>query len=59
MKFNSVKEYFYKLNSRGYQLMMVPLIFFILYNAQWIVKLPELILINRRLQGFCFLPCAS
>lgn len=29
MKFNSVKEYFYRLNNTGYQLMMVPLILFI------------------------------
>ncbi len=34
MKFNSVKEYFYKLNNTGYQLMMVPLIVFIGYYAQ-------------------------
>jgi len=31
MKFNSVKEYFYRLNNTGYQLMMVPLILFIYY----------------------------
>jgi hypothetical protein len=34
MKFNSVKEYFYKLNNTGYQLMMVPLILFIGYYSQ-------------------------
>jgi hypothetical protein len=33
MKFNSVKEYFYKLNNTGYQLMMVPLILFIYHYA--------------------------
>lgn len=33
MKFNSVKEYFYRLNNTGYQLMMVPLIIFIYYYA--------------------------
>jgi hypothetical protein len=35
MKFNSVKEYFYKLNNTGYQLMMVPLILFIGYYSQF------------------------
>jgi hypothetical protein len=34
MKFNSVKEYFYKLNNTGYQLMMVPLILFIYFYSQ-------------------------
>ncbi|MBL7870448.1 MAG: hypothetical protein JNM78_02465 [Cyclobacteriaceae bacterium] len=34
MKFNSVKEYFYKLNNTGYQLMMVPLILFTGYYSQ-------------------------
>lgn len=34
MRFNSVKEYFYKLNNTGYQLMMVPLIVFIGYYSQ-------------------------
>jgi len=34
MKFNSVKEYFYKLNNTGYQLMMVPLILFIYFYTE-------------------------
>lgn len=34
MKFNSVKEYFYKLNNTGYQLLMVPLILFIYFYSQ-------------------------
>lgn len=34
MKFNSVKEYFYKLTNVGYQAMMVPLILFIFFYAQ-------------------------
>jgi len=34
MKFNSVKDYFYKLNNTGYQLMMVPLILFIYFYTQ-------------------------
>lgn len=34
MKFNSVKEFFYRLNNTGYQLMMVPLILFIYFYAQ-------------------------
>ena len=33
MKFNSVKEYFYKLNTTGYQLMMVPMLVFIYHYA--------------------------
>lgn len=34
MKFNSVKEYFLKLNNTGYQLMMIPLILFIYFYTQ-------------------------
>jgi hypothetical protein len=34
MKFNSVKEYFLKLNNTGYQLMMIPLILFIYFYSQ-------------------------
>lgn len=41
MKFNSVKEYFYKLQSSGYQLMMVPLIVFILYYAKIGIEVVE------------------
>jgi uncharacterized membrane protein YesL len=33
MKFNSVKEYFLRLNNTGYQLMMVPMILFIYHYA--------------------------
>lgn len=33
MKFNSVKEYFLKLNNTGYQLMMVPLLVFTYHYA--------------------------
>jgi hypothetical protein len=50
MKFNSVKEYFYKLNNTGYQLMMVPLILFIGYYSQayffefkFKIEVPELV----------------
>jgi hypothetical protein len=39
MKFNSVKEYFSRLDSIAYQLMMVPLIIFILNYAQSLVDL--------------------
>ncbi len=46
MKFNSVKEYFYKLNNTGYQLMMMPLIIFIFFYSQSIVTLPGLILLD-------------
>ncbi len=34
MKFNSVKEYFIKLSSNGYQRMMIPLVIFIFYFGQ-------------------------
>lgn len=34
MKFNSVKEYFYKLTNMGYQAMMVPLILFIFFYTK-------------------------
>lgn len=34
MKFNSIKEYFYKLTNGGYQRMMLPLILFTLYFGQ-------------------------
>lgn len=34
MKFNSVKEFFYKLTNSGYQTMMLPLIFFTIYFGQ-------------------------
>ena len=47
MKFNSVKEYFYKLNSLGYQLMMIPLILLIIYYSQWVIKLPQLIMVDK------------
>ncbi|MBN8577561.1 MAG: hypothetical protein J0L66_11505 [Cytophagales bacterium] len=33
MKFNSVKEYFFRLNNAGYQLAMVPLIVFIFHYS--------------------------
>jgi len=54
MRFNSVKEYFYKLNSRGYQLMMIPLIFFIFYYSQWVIELPELVLVNKEVARALF-----
>lgn len=34
MKFNSIKEYFYRLTNGGYQRMMLPLILFTLYFGQ-------------------------
>ncbi len=34
MKFNSVKEFFFKLYNRGYQFMMIPLILFIFFYSQ-------------------------
>ena len=38
MKFNSLKEYFYKLNIRGYQFMMLPLLIFILSYLQSLIN---------------------
>ncbi len=47
MKFGTVKEYFYKLNNTGYQLMMIPLIIFIIYYSQPIIDLSELVILNQ------------
>lgn len=41
MKFGTVREYFSKLYTMGFQLMMLPLVLFIIYYAQWIIKMPE------------------
>ena len=43
MKFGTVREYFSKLYTMGFQLMMLPLVLFIIYSAQWIIKMPELV----------------
>jgi hypothetical protein len=47
MKFGSVQEYFSKLYSIGFQRMMVPLILFIVYYGQWIIKMPALAKFDR------------
>lgn len=44
MKFNSLKEYFYKLSIRGYQFMMVPLLIFILFYLQSLTSVTFIIL---------------
>jgi hypothetical protein len=54
MKFNSVKDYFYKLNNRGYQLMMVPLILFTFYYAQSIVKMTGMTVLNQEISSVLF-----
>lgn len=54
MKFSSVKEYFYKLNNRGYQLMMVPFILFILFYAQSILNLYSLVFISQEIASILF-----
>jgi len=59
MKFNSVKEYFYKLNATGYQLMTVPLIPFILFYAQSIIDLSWLIFFNEAISIILFLGLCS
>jgi len=54
MKFNSVKEYFYKLNNTGYQLMMVPLILFTFFYSQSIVNLSGLIIFDQEISRILF-----
>jgi hypothetical protein len=54
MKFNSVKEYFYKLNNRGYQLMMMPLIIFTFFYSQSIIKLSGLVILNPEISRILF-----
>ncbi len=49
MKFGSVREYFYKLNTVGLQLMMLPLILFIIFYSRPIIKLPELTLFTKEI----------
>lgn len=52
MKFNSLKEYFYRLNSVGYQALMVPLILFIFYYAQSFFYEPRLMVPDPNLQRY-------
>jgi hypothetical protein len=54
MKFNSVKEYFLKLNNTGYQLMMAPLVIFTFFYMQSIVLLPDLIIISKEISRILF-----
>lgn len=54
MKFNSVKEYFYKLNNTGYQLMMVPLILFILFYSQSIIHLSGFTILSQEISRILF-----
>ncbi len=51
MKFGTVREYFSKLYTMGFQLMMLPLITFILYYAQWIIKMPELVKLDKEISN--------
>ena len=44
MKFNSLREYFYRLNTLGLQLTMMPLIIFIFFYSQTLTKLSFVIL---------------
>jgi len=55
MKFDSVKEYFYKLNTTGYQLMIVPLLPFILFYSQSFVDLSWLVLFSEAISNILFL----
>lgn len=52
MKFNSLKEYFYRLNSVGYQALMVPLIVFIFYYGQSFFYEPRFVVADPNLQWF-------
>jgi hypothetical protein len=54
MKFNYVKDYFYQLRNMGYQLMMLPLILFIVFYSQSVIKLPSLTLLNDQLSRIVF-----
>lgn len=51
MKFGTVREYFSKLYTMGFQLMMIPLILIIVYYAQWIIKIPELVKFNKEVSN--------
>ena len=48
MKFNYVKAYFSQLSNLGFQLLMLPMILFILYYSQSVIKLPDLRLFNEQ-----------
>ncbi len=50
MKFNSMKEYFYKLNNTGYQLLMVPIILIILYYSQLLAHLTGLVVLDKAIE---------
>ncbi len=51
MKFGTVQEYFSKLYTMGFQLMMLPLILFIAYYAQWIIKMPGLVKLDKEISN--------
>jgi hypothetical protein len=55
MKFGTVREYFSKLYTMGFQLMMLPLVLFIIYSAQWIIKMPELVKFDQETSRVLFL----
>lgn len=59
MKFNSVKEYFYKLNNTGYQLMMVPLILFIYFYSQSYFYQDSSMLKQQNLVDYLFMALAG
>jgi hypothetical protein len=48
MKFNYVKAYFSQLSNLGFQLLMLPLILFIIYYSQSVINLPDLRLFNEQ-----------
>ncbi len=55
MKFGTVREYFSKLYTMGFQLMMLPLVLFIIYYAQWIITMPELVKFDQEISSALFL----
>ncbi len=54
MKFGSVKEYFYKLNNRAYQLMMVPFILFTFFYTQSILNFYTLTVLDKEISAVLF-----
>lgn len=55
MKFGTVREYFSKLYTVGFQLMMIPLILVIVYYAQWIIELPVLVKFDEKTSRTLFI----
>lgn len=61
MKFGTVREYFSKLYTMGFQLMMLPIILFIVYYSQWIIKIPQPVKFDQETSNtlFIIMSCLS